>query len=221
MKKMKDMLEDVVDEKYYIKSDTAKKLVSMIEEKYEITDREVVDGTINDPGVKEVANCIKARYDCGVTNYKSDGVMVVEPKMTCLISKQVPCFEKETNVACTLLARDYKGWPNQPFNGVIEREKEDIPLRLGGLYDTPTQKRQAGAIWDKEKISPTIDTMQGGNRQPCVIVREATKLGYTEATLGDSINMEQPNSKTRRGRVGHGVAQTLTTSPQQGVVVGE
>lgn len=30
--------------------------------------------------------------------------------------------------------------------------------------------------------------------------------------------MEQPNSKTRRGRVGHGVAQTLTTSPQQGVV---
>ena len=30
--------------------------------------------------------------------------------------------------------------------------------------------------------------------------------------------MEQPNSKTRRGRVGHGVAQTLTTSPQQAVV---
>lgn len=30
--------------------------------------------------------------------------------------------------------------------------------------------------------------------------------------------MEQPNSKTRRGRVGHGIAQTLTTSPQQGVV---
>lgn len=33
--------------------------------------------------------------------------------------------------------------------------------------------------------------------------------------------MEQPNSKTRRGRVGHGVAQTLTTSPQQGVIVNE
>lgn len=31
--------------------------------------------------------------------------------------------------------------------------------------------------------------------------------------------MEQPNSKTRRGRVGRGVAQTLTTTPQQGVVV--
>ena len=51
-----------------------------------------------------------------------------------------------------------------------------------------------------------------------VIVREATKQGYAEAFEGDSINLEQPNSKTRRGRVGKQVAQTLTTSPQQVVV---
>ena len=50
-------------------------------------------------------------------------------------------------------------------------------------------------------------------------VREATKKGYAEAVDGDSINLEQPNSKTRRGRVGHSVAQTLTTSPQQAVVI--
>ena len=54
-----------------------------------------------------------------------------------------------------------------------------------------------------------------------VLVREATKKGYTEAVEGDSINFEQPNSKTRRGRVGKQVAQTLTTSPQQGVVINE
>lgn len=51
-----------------------------------------------------------------------------------------------------------------------------------------------------------------------VVVREANKRGYSIAYEGDSINMEHLNSKTRRGRVGHGVAQTLTTSPQQGVV---
>ena len=51
-----------------------------------------------------------------------------------------------------------------------------------------------------------------------VIVKEATKKGYTEALPGDSINLEQPNSQTRRGRVGHGVAQTLTTSCNQAVV---
>lgn len=92
------------------------------------------------------------------------------------------------------------------------------PERLGGIFDTETSKHQAGAIWNKEKISPTLDTMQGGYRQPLVTVREATKQGYAEAYEGDSINMEQPNSKTRRGRVGKGVAQTLTTSCNQAVV---
>lgn len=54
-----------------------------------------------------------------------------------------------------------------------------------------------------------------------LLVQEATKAGYTVAADGDSINLEFPNSKTRRGRVGKQVAQTLTTSPQQAVVVAE
>lgn len=50
-------------------------------------------------------------------------------------------------------------------------------------------------------------------------VREATTKGYAEAYPGDSVNLEHPNSKTRRGRVGKEVAQTLTTSCNQAVVV--
>jgi DNA (cytosine-5)-methyltransferase 1 len=53
--------------------------------------------------------------------------------------------------------------------------------------------------------------MQGGNRQPFVVIPEATKQGYAVAKEGDSINLSVPNSKTRRGRVGKGVAQTLDT----------
>lgn len=52
-----------------------------------------------------------------------------------------------------------------------------------------------------------------------ILIREATKLGYAEAETGDSVNLEQPNSTTRRGRVGKKVAQTITTSPQQVVVL--
>jgi DNA (cytosine-5)-methyltransferase 1 len=48
-------------------------------------------------------------------------------------------------------------------------------------------------------------------------VREATKLGYKVIKPYDVINLEFPNSKTRRGRVGHGVAKTLTTHPRQAV----
>lgn len=52
-----------------------------------------------------------------------------------------------------------------------------------------------------------------------IIVPEATKKGYDEATYGDSINMAYPGSPTRRGRVGHVVAQTLTAGDVQQVVI--
>ena len=48
-----------------------------------------------------------------------------------------------------------------------------------------------------------------------MLVPEATKKGYAEAEIGDSINLAHPNSKTRRGRVGKEVAQTLLTSCEQ------
>lgn len=34
------------------------------------------------------------------------------------------------------------------------------PERIGGIFDTEKSTHQAGSIWDKEKISPTIDTEQ-------------------------------------------------------------
>lgn len=54
----------------------------------------------------------------------------------------------------------------------------------------------------------------------CVAVKEAVKSGYTIAKVGDSINFEQANSTTRRGRVGREKAQTITTSPHQAVFIG-
>jgi DNA (cytosine-5)-methyltransferase 1 len=50
-------------------------------------------------------------------------------------------------------------------------------------------------------------------------IKSATSKGYEEAREGDSINFSVPNSETRRGRVGKGVAQTLDTSCNQGVII--
>lgn len=50
-------------------------------------------------------------------------------------------------------------------------------------------------------------------------VVNATKQGYEMAYPGDSVNLNYPDSKTRRGRVGKGCAQTLTCSDSMGVVV--
>lgn len=53
-------------------------------------------------------------------------------------------------------------------------------------------------------------------------VREATKQGYALAERGDSVNVSYPTSKTRRGRVGKQVAQTLQAGEvNQGVVMGD
>ncbi|MGE6553143.1 DNA cytosine methyltransferase [Bacillus mycoides] len=49
-------------------------------------------------------------------------------------------------------------------------------------------------------------------------IKEATKKGYAEAEFGDSINYSVPESKTRRGRVGKGVAQTLDTACNQAIL---
>uniref|UniRef100_UPI0011A9B012 DNA cytosine methyltransferase n=1 Tax=Staphylococcus arlettae TaxID=29378 RepID=UPI0011A9B012 len=130
---------------------------------------------------------------------------------------------------------------------------EDLSGRLN-MYNY----RQRDEINSANKVSPTLNTMQGGDRQPKIAVlgntshtgykahdvhdinglsptiaardykgskqiavREATKQGYTIAEQGDSVNVSYPTSKTRRGRVGKQVAQTLQAGEvNQGVVIG-
>ncbi len=54
---------------------------------------------------------------------------------------------------------------------------------------------------------------------PTLPIKEATKKGFAEAKKGDSINLSMPNSKTRRGRVGLDISQTLDTNCNQGTMV--
>lgn len=47
--------------------------------------------------------------------------------------------------------------------------KDPKCVRIGGLYDTEKRTHQAGSIYNKEGLCPTLNTMSGGNRQPFVI----------------------------------------------------
>lgn len=68
-----------------------------------------------------------------------------------------------TDVCDTLLARDWKDPKCVPV-------EEDVnPIRIGNIYDEKFGTGYAGNVWDKEGISPTLQTAQGGNRQPLVI----------------------------------------------------
>ena len=97
-----------------------------------------------------------------------------------------------------------------------------VAVAMRGRYNDDGEVEQQLEISDREYAN-SITTVQkdsmvaevqtvGHGNTPKVIVREATKKGYAEAEVGDSVNIGQPNSKTRRGRVGKQVSQTLTTS---------
>ena len=110
-------------------------------------------------------------------------------------------------VVGTLLARDYK-----------EPKQVAIPNKIKQFGIIQPNYNQSGVVYDTDGITPTIRAYQGGNLEPKIRVKEATKQGYAEATIGDSVNLSHPNSKTRRGRVGKQIANTLLTGESQGVV---
>ena len=65
-------------------------------------------------------------------------------------------------------------------------------------------------------ICYTLDTMQGGNRQPFIRIKNNTKKGYLEAQEGDGI---YTNTSTKRGTVQSQSIQTRTTFQDKGVVL--
>lgn len=78
-KKMKDYLEDEVDEKYYINNEKAQALIKkLIADGSLKSEKETVDLSINEPDAIDKANCIKARYDAGISNFRQDGSGVIE-----------------------------------------------------------------------------------------------------------------------------------------------
>jgi DNA (cytosine-5)-methyltransferase 1 len=71
-------------------------------------------------------------------------------------------------------------------------------------------------VYDSDGISPTIDTCEGGGRQIKII--DNTKKGYIGGGEGDSIILSQPTSQTKRSRVQRGMASTLMTQDNIGVI---
>lgn len=75
-----------------------------------------------------------------------------------------------------------------------------------------------------QRLEPRLDgctnTLTSVQKDNYIAIKTANKTGYDLATDGDGIDLAYPDSKTRRGRVGHGVSKTLPTSDSQGVMDG-
>ena len=63
------------------------------------------------------------------------------------------------------------------------------------------------------ETTKTMDALKvgGGGKDDLIKVNSGVKKGYEEAGAFDSVNFERPDSKTRKGRVGKGISQTIDT----------
>ena len=100
--------------------------------------------------------------------------------------------------------------PLQPPNGAA------LVQILGG--------GQGERVYDPSGVSCTLTSNSGGMGaktglyQVGLPIKENTKKGYKMAYPGDSIDLGYANLNTRRGRVGHQIAHTLTTESQKGTL---
>lgn len=232
-KKLRDVLEDEVDEKFYLKDEIAARLI--------FKEKGLSIGNVNPSG--NGMNGEVYRTDATaptLTTNKGEGNKIIEVGNLQGSYEQGSRVYGSEGIAPTISARDYKG-----AKQIIEVGKLDVGWR-----------NAINRVYDDEGLSPTLTTMQGGHQQPKIIrpcltpdrvekrqngrrfkenddpmftittqdrhgvlIGEATKTGYAEAYEGDFINLSVPGSATRRGRVGKEIANTLDTGCNQGTLI--
>ena len=129
-KRLKDYLEDNVDEKYYINNEKAQKLIQTL----------IDNGTLPDtiPSRAEQSRAEQSRAEQSRLALTEQSVNQEEEKLQTVSRRDMALelatcgrmetvllnnirIDRKTDVACTLMARDYKGYGNkQNGNGVIE-----------------------------------------------------------------------------------------------------
>lgn len=115
--------------------------------------------------------------------------------------------------------RGYDSGGLSPTISTVPGGNTEPKIAIPVLTPDRAEKRQNGRSF-KDDGEPMF-TLTGQDRHGVAIkVKEATKQGYAECRVGvDTVNLSVPGSKTRRGRVGKEIANTLDTSCNQGIFV--
>lgn len=141
---------------------------------------------------------------CDVNSYGCHTFNYIFPKKQELKLKLKDLLEKNVDKKYYL---DNKKTNQVIFNNPT-KENEFMPKVVAGIglkdSNSNTQWKQQNRIYD-DNIALSVTTICN----PYYLIKNATKKGYLEAFDGDSINLSYPNSKTRRGRVGKQISQTI------------
>ena len=164
--RLKDVLEENVDEKYYLSEVATRKFKLFSESK---GDDIKVAGFLNPD--KNVQDRVRVLDTDGV----SQGLRATDYKDPVKIVSGIDKSIKDTQMieyANCITSREDRGVSNRKSEGTAVLEE------IGQLYGTEKEPNpQAGRVYSSECLSPTLDTCSGGNRMPKVIEE---KLSHAE-----------------------------------------
>lgn len=166
----------------------------------------------------EQARCLKARYYKGASNHAGQDSGIAIPVLTPDRTEKRQNgrrFKDDGEPMFTLTSQDRHGVatsiPVSMSRNVIENE-----INVAHCLNANDSRKFFGK---NQKGNAVIECV-AYKSDVIVKVAEATKQGYSECRVGvDAVNLSVPGSKTKRGRVGKEIANTLDTSCNQGIFV--
>jgi DNA (cytosine-5)-methyltransferase 1 len=217
--KLKNMLENNVDEKYYL-SDKMMEYITSKDDKYKVNENNLninrsiaCSKTTREGNTRadttdyiceelpenfNIKNGCKQIYDLNYYNHEQSNRVYS-------VNYSSPTLRTKSDEAGTIKIK----CSNKSLQETLEQNEIDDTCYI----DTYNKRI------DKDK-SGTITTGVSFRNITFLAIKNATQKGYLEATDGDGIDLAQPNSETRRGRVQKNAIQTLTTQNNLGVCVG-
>lgn len=220
--RLKDLLEDEVDEKFYISDEKVERFITNLNDKNSLlydpcqvkregksreyseyaptlTSRDYKDPRlVNENVVRQVGNV----SDCN-GSWNNPQVGRVYDASGC----------SPTLNTCGGGGHEPKviqvGKLNSSQDGIVIDENGIAPTHTAGHSNTPKVLKfgninpsgngMNGCVYSENGLSPTLTTNKGeGNK---VAIKQATKQGYIECEVGGVADLSYPDSKTRRGRV--------------------
>lgn len=213
-KRLKDVLEENVDEKYYL----SKKMVDCFIKRTELA-KEKGNGfkfspTNGDCVAKAITTCAGNRTDDNfIYTNKRLQEMISEGMISGDKVEFVDAYNKKTNRE---LCGTITTWVDASNLTFISEPKYctmlDVNLENSSNHELIEQRIELGG-----EVANCITTVQKDSLvvEPTLRIRQATKQGYVDIKPGSLFDASYPNSKTRRGRV-QGYRKLCPTLTAQG-----
>lgn len=207
--RLKDILEDEVDEKFYLSDEKVQKFLSNFNQS------ELPVTTRNSDTVSTIRATYYKNGERNVCENIENGngyEGIVESNNV----KQIGNIsEGNSSWSNPQTGRIYSAEGISPtLNTCGGGQREPKIVQVGNI--NPSGKGMNGNVFASDGLAPTITTNKGEGSK--VLIPQATKQGYIECEVGGVADLSYPNSKTRRGRVQeNGTISPTITATETGI----